>query len=66
MNVEKNVGFVDHLLRALLILDLVVPCMLGLTTGAVVYLMISIALILSFSCVTGYCWVYHVLRITTR
>jgi hypothetical protein len=65
MNLKKNIGFVDQLLRALLILDMVVPCLLGFTTGAVACLMISLALILSFSCVTGYCWFYDILNVTT-
>ena len=65
MNLKKNIGLVDQLLRALLILDLIVPCVLGLTTGVVAFSMISLAVVLLFSCATGYCWVYDTLEVTT-
>lgn len=66
MNFTKNVGLIDQLLRALLTLDLVVPCLLGLTTGIVAFLMVSFAVLLSISCVTGYCLLYDSLAVTTR
>jgi hypothetical protein len=66
MNFTKNVGLVDQLLRALLVLDLVIPCLLGLITGMLAYLMIGFAVMLSISCVTGYCWLYDTLAVTTR
>jgi hypothetical protein len=66
MNFTKNVGLVDQLLRALLVLDLVIPCLLGLITGMLAYLMIGFAVMLSISCVTDYCWLYDTLAVTTR
>ena len=65
MNFKRNIGFVDQLLRALLVLDLIVPCLLGFTTGAVAFLMIGTAVVLAFSCVTSYCWVYDTFEVTT-
>ncbi|MFD2574080.1 DUF2892 domain-containing protein [Spirosoma soli] len=66
MNLKKNVGLVDQVVRAVLVLDLVMPCLLGFVTGPVVYLMLTLALVLSVSCLLGYCWVYDLLKISTR
>jgi hypothetical protein len=66
MNFTKNVGLIDQLLRALLTIDLAVPCLLGLTTGIAAFLMVSFAIVLSISCVTGYCLFYDTLAVTTR
>lgn len=66
MNVKKNIGLVDQLVRALLVLDLVVPCMLGLTTGVAAFSMICVAGALLVTCTTGYCWLYNSLNLTTR
>lgn len=65
MNFKKNIGFVDQLLRALLILDLVVPCLLGLTTGVVACVMISLAVVLLVNCLMSYCWLYDTFNVTT-
>ena len=65
MNFKRNVGFVDQLLRALLILDLIIPCVVGFATGIVAYLMVIVAALLMFSCATAYCWIYDTLEVTT-
>jgi hypothetical protein len=66
MNFVKNVGLVDQIIRALLVLDLIIPCLLGLISSPLSYLMVSLAVILSASCVTGYCWIYDTLKISTN
>ena len=65
MNLKRNIGFVDQLFRALLILDLIMPCVVGFATGVVAYLMVVVAALLLFSCATAYCWVYDTLDVTT-
>jgi type III secretory pathway component EscV len=66
MQLKKNVSVLDQIIRAMLILDFVVPCMLGLVPGFFVYVLISLSVILAISCLTGYCWVYGLLKISTR
>ncbi|GAB3545240.1 YgaP family membrane protein [Spirosoma fluminis] len=66
MNFAKNIGRVDLVIRALLILDFVIPCLLGLVSSPFSYLMLAMAAVLFVSCVTGYCWLYDTLKISTR
>jgi hypothetical protein len=55
MLLKKNVSFVDQIVRAILIVDLLAPSLLGLLSEAVVYLFIILSVILAVSCVTRYC-----------
>ncbi|CCH55403.1 hypothetical protein BN8_04659 [Fibrisoma limi BUZ 3] len=66
MQLKKNVGFLDQLVRAILIVDLIVPCLLGFVTGFLAYIVITLAFALAISCVTGYCWLYGVIHFSTR
>lgn len=66
MKFKKNVGFVDQILRALLILDLLIFCVLGLVPDIVASLFLVISAILAVSCVTGHCWFYKSFNISTR
>lgn len=65
MKRKKNVGFVDQFLRALLILDLIVPCLLGVVTGGFAFVLITLAAVPLMGCVTSYCWLYDVLNVST-
>ncbi|MVM37568.1 DUF2892 domain-containing protein [Spirosoma sp. HMF3257] len=63
---KKNVSFVDQIVRSILIVDLLVPCLLGLLPGLIVYLFIGLSATLLISCITRYCWIYDLLKISTR
>lgn len=65
MGLKKNVGLLDQILRALIILDLLVPCLLGYIPAAVACLMLTAAAVLLVSCVTCHCWIYDNLAIST-
>ncbi len=66
MNLKKNVGLIDQIVRALLVLDLIVPYLMGLISGSIVYFLGSMAVLLSVSCITGYCWFYDTMDLSTR
>ncbi|GAB4013685.1 DUF2892 domain-containing protein [Spirosoma sp. KCTC 42546] len=63
---KKNVSFVDQLVRAILIVDLLVPCLLGLLPTLVVYLFSTLSFILAIGCVTRYCFIYDLFKFSTR
>ncbi|QMW06430.1 YgaP family membrane protein [Spirosoma foliorum] len=62
---KKNISFVDQIVRAILIVDLLAPCLLGLLSEIVSYLFISFSIVLFISCVTRYCWIYDLFNIST-
>ncbi|MVM30505.1 DUF2892 domain-containing protein [Spirosoma sp. HMF4905] len=66
MLLKKNVSFVDQIIRSILIVDLLVPCLLDLLPSIVAYFFIGLSLVLVVSCITRYCWVYDLLKISTR
>ncbi|RIV18440.1 DUF2892 domain-containing protein [Fibrisoma montanum] len=66
MQLKKNVGFLDQLVRAILIVDLIVPCLLGFIPSFLAYVMITLAFALAIGCVTGYCWLYGAIQFSTR
>jgi hypothetical protein len=66
MSYVKNVGFVDQIVRALIILDIVAAYLMGFVSGIGAFLSLTIALILGASCLVGYCPVYGFLRLSTR
>lgn len=65
MKRKKNVGFVDQFVRALLILDLILPCLLDFVTGGLAVVLMSVAAMLLIGCVTSYCWLYDTLDVST-
>jgi hypothetical protein len=66
MKLIKNVGFVDQILRALLILDFLIFCGLDLVSDMVAGFLLVISMLLAVSCITGYCPLYKSLNISTR
>ncbi|QJW89635.1 DUF2892 domain-containing protein [Spirosoma taeanense] len=66
MPTKKNVGFVDQIIRALLVLDLIILSAIGLVPNVLMFLVISIVLVLTISCVTCHCWVYDLFGLSTR
>lgn len=63
---KKNVSFVDQLVRSILIVDLLVPCLLGLLPILVVYLFSILSFILAIGCITRYCPIYYLFKLSTR
>jgi hypothetical protein len=66
MSFVKNVGFVDQMVRALLIIDILVAYMLGVITGLSAFVLFALALVLTATCLMGYCPVYRLLGLSTR
>lgn len=66
MKFKKNVGFIDAIIRTLLIIDLLILPLFDFVPAGVSYLLIALSGWLAISCVTGYCWIYNFLNITTR
>ena len=62
----KNIGFIDQLVRGLIIVDLLIPCLLGIVSGPLFYLFITLSVTLVLTCLTGYCPLYTFLKIKTR
>ena len=65
MNLTKNVGLVDQVVRALVALDLITPCVLGFVPGLIAFLMVAAAIVLVVTCITGHCWLYDSLHLST-
>lgn len=66
MKLIKNVGFVDQILRALLILDFIIFYELELVSTVIAGFLLVISIILAISCITGHCPIYKALTISTR
>ena len=62
----KNIGFIDQFVRGLIIVDLLIPCLLGMVAGPLFYRVIALSVSLVVTCLTGYCPLYNVFKITTR
>lgn len=66
MSYIKNIGFVDQIVRGLLILDILAAYLMGFIGGISAFALLSFALILGVSCLTSYCPVYAFMNLTTR
>ncbi len=66
MNFVKNVGFVDQIVRALLILDVVAAYFMGFLSSLGAFVSITFAFALLASCLTAHCPLYTALGLTTR
>ncbi len=66
MNFVKNVGFVDQVVRAMLVIDIVAAYLMGFLSGFATFLSVLVALTLIGSCLTAHCPVYLLLGYTTR
>ncbi|KAB7730329.1 DUF2892 domain-containing protein [Rudanella paleaurantiibacter] len=66
MSFVKNVGFVDQMVRALLIIDILVAYLMGFITGLSAFMLAALALVLTVTCLMGYCPVYRLLGLSTR
>ncbi|GAA4403404.1 hypothetical protein GCM10023187_19440 [Nibrella viscosa] len=62
----KNIGFIDQLVRGLIIVDLLIPCLLGIVSGPLLYLFVTLSVVLGFSCLTGFCPCYGAFKFSTR
>lgn len=66
MNFVKNVGFVDQVVRAMLVLDVVFAYLVGFLSGIGAFVAVVFAVILVGSCLTAHCPVYMILGFSTR
>lgn len=66
MSYTKNVGFVDQIVRALLILDILAAYLMGFIDGISAFALLSFAFVLGISCLMSYCPVYAFINLTTR
>lgn len=66
MNLVKNIGFVDQIIRGMVILDILAAYFMGFLSGLSAFIAISFALALIGSCITAHCPLYSFLGFTTR
>ncbi|MCY7359398.1 MAG: DUF2892 domain-containing protein [Rudanella sp.] len=66
MNFVKNVGFVDQVVRAMLVIDVVAAYLMGFLAGFGAFLAAIAAVTLVGSCLTAHCPLYMILGYTTR
>ncbi len=66
MNFVKNVGFVDQVVRSMLVLDVVFAYLIGFSSSIGAFVAIVFALVLVGSCITAHCPVYMILGFSTR
>ena len=66
MNFVKNVGFVDQIVRSLLILDVAAAYLMGFLSDLSAFVALTFALSLLGSCLTAHCPMYMILGFTTR
>lgn len=66
MNFVKNVGFVDQVVRAMLVLDVIFAYLVGFLSSLGAFIAVLFAIILVGSCLTAHCPVYMILGINTR
>ncbi|WP_345244627.1 DUF2892 domain-containing protein [Nibrella saemangeumensis] len=62
----KNIGFIDQLVRGLIVVDLLIPCLLGIISGPIFYLFILLSIVLAISCLTGFCPLYGAFKFSSR
>jgi hypothetical protein len=66
MNFVKNVGFVDQVVRAMLVIDVVAAYLMGFLSGFGAFLAIIVGITLVGSCLTAHCPLYLILGYNTR
>ncbi|TAE32218.1 MAG: DUF2892 domain-containing protein [Cytophagales bacterium] len=66
MSFTRNVGFVDQIVRALIVIDVVAAYLMGFLSGFSAFALVSFALALIASCITAFCPAYAFMNFTTR